>query len=48
MCRSSGGPHLGPLASGEWPGRAMWGTQTDEIHAPTRKTYPCNSSVAAE
>lgn len=47
ICRAVTGPYLGPLASGERPGWAVWGNQADETYAPTWKTHSYNYSVAA-
>ena len=44
----SPGPYLELFARGTRPGWKYWGNQADENYKPTWKTYPYNSSVAAE
>jgi N6-adenosine-specific RNA methylase IME4 len=44
----SPGPYLELFARGMRKGWATWGNQADEAYAPTWKTYPYNSLVAAE
>ena len=44
----SPGPYLELFARGTRPSWKYWGNQADENYKPTWKTYPYNSSVAAE
>ena len=44
----SPGPYLELFARGTRPSWKYWGDQADENYKPTWKTYPYNSSVAAE
>jgi N6-adenosine-specific RNA methylase IME4 len=44
----SRGPYLELFARGTRKGWVTWGNQADETYAPTWKTYPYNSLVAAE